>query len=141
VGRRDFEDNQPREEYIMSAHKMPLAWFDNRLAHNPDQMITTYRFQPDRDDLICEFPGLTYRSFDPYSLAAMLVADGHDDGTVQFKRGRRWPFERDESLHGMSCSYAAVVSISIYRLTESRRFLGRRVTDARHSGLVDKFAQ
>jgi hypothetical protein len=97
---------------FMSIHKMPLAWSDNRLARNPEQMITTYQFQPVRGGFVCEFPDHEYKSFCPYKLADLLVADGLEDGTVQFKRGRQWPIEREESLHGM----AALSRISNRRL-------------------------
>jgi hypothetical protein len=85
----------------MSIHKWPLAWSDNRLAHNPQQLISTYHFQPVHGGYICEFFDHVYKSRSLNTLADLLVTDGLEDGTVQFKRREDLFVRRHESLYGM----------------------------------------
>ena len=85
----------------MSSYKFPLVWSDNRLAHNPQQMITAYRFQPVGSSYICEFLGYRYKARSLNSPAALLVANGLEDGTVQFRRRQDLFVRRHESLYGM----------------------------------------
>jgi hypothetical protein len=85
----------------MSIHKWPLAWSDNRLAHNPQQPITTYRFQPARGGYICEFADRIYKSRSLNALAGLLVVNGLEDGTVHFRRREDLFVRRHESLYGM----------------------------------------
>ena len=81
--------------------KMPLAWANTSLAHNPAQMITNYRFQSDRDGVVCEFSDHEFRAALATELATMLVEDGVEDGTVQFDTGDG-VIERVDSLHSIA---------------------------------------
>jgi hypothetical protein len=85
--------------------KAPVPWWDDRLAFNLDQMVTSYRFQADRDCSTCEFPDCRYRAADPDELADLLVRDGLDDGTVQIEFDHNGLFDRHESLHGMAARF------------------------------------
>jgi hypothetical protein len=85
----------------MPNYKFPLAWSDNRLAHNLQQMITAYRFQPVGSSYICEFTDHIYKARSLNSLADLLVANGLEDGTVQFRRRQDLFVRRHESLYGM----------------------------------------
>jgi hypothetical protein len=86
----------------MTIHKMPIAWSDNRLALNPKQLVAGYRFRPTRDGFVYESPNRELRAVERYELAACLVDDGVEDGTVEIRWRSSGMVERFESLHGMA---------------------------------------
>jgi hypothetical protein len=89
--------------------KMPLRWSDSRLSRNPKQMTTDYRFQSMRSAVVCEFVDCKFQATGPYELAANLVSDGVEDGTVQMNSGSRGVIiERFESLHGMAARWRSI---------------------------------
>jgi hypothetical protein len=81
---------------------MPLSWSDNRLALNPKQMFTDYRFRPIRGGFICQFPYYAFQSTRPHELATMLVEDGAADGTAEIRSRPNGVVERYESLHALA---------------------------------------